>query len=117
MPQSQKDPGSGLGGSLAAGGAVLLAVACCALGPLLIAGGVLGVAGGVLRSPMVLSLAALLILGAVLFAVHRGSRARRPRAANPEHPQERAGDCCAPGPTDRRDSHPTPDRASHSQEP
>lgn len=117
MPPSQKDPGSGLGGGLAAGGAVLLAVACCAFLPVLIAAGVLGVTGGVLGSPALLALAVLILLGALWFAMHRRTRARRPGAANAEPAQEHAGDCCTPGPTDRRDSLPTDDRASHPQEP
>ena len=70
MPQSQEDPGSRLGGSLAAGAAVLLAVTCCA-GPVLVAAGALGVAGGLLRSPAVLAIAALALVGAVLYVLHR----------------------------------------------
>ena len=102
MPQSQEDPGSRLGGSLAAGAAVLLAVTCCA--------------GGLLRSPAVLAIAALALVGAVLYVLHR-RRSGRAAAADPTVPQERATDCCAPGPTDRR-SLPTQDLASrHSQEP
>ena len=92
MPHSQKDRGSGLGG-LAAGGAVLLAVVCCA-GPLLIAAGALGVAGGILRSPAVLATAALALVGAILYVLHR--RSGRAAAANPAHPQDGPGDCCAP---------------------
>lgn len=115
MSPSQKDPGSGLGGGLAAGGAVLLAVACCA-GPALIAAGALGVAGGLLRSPAVLAIAALALVGAVLYVLHR-RRSGRAATSDPTLPQQRAGDCCAPQPTDRRDSFPTHDRASHSQEP
>ncbi len=112
MPQSQEDPGSRLGGSLAAGAAVLLAVTCCA-GPVLVAAGALGVAGGLLRSPAVLAIAALALVGAVLYVLHR----RRSGRAAAADPQERATDCCAPGPTDRR-SLPTQDLASrHSQEP
>jgi|JI6StandDraft_1071083.scaffolds.fasta_scaffold54220_3 mercuric ion transport protein len=115
MPQSQEDPGSRLGGSLAAGAAVLLAVTCCA-GPVLVAAGALGVAGGLLRSPAVLAIAALALVGAVLYVLHR-RRSGRAAAADPTVPQERATDCCAPGPTDRR-SLPTQDLASrHSQEP
>lgn len=102
MPHSQKDPGSGLGG-LAAGGAVLLAVACCA-GPLLIAAGALGVAAGLLRSPAVLATAALAVVGTILYVLHR-RRSGQATAANPAHPQDDTRDCCAPprdtGPQDR----------------
>jgi hypothetical protein len=102
MPHSRKPPGSGLGG-LAAGGAVLLAVACCA-GPVLIAAGALGVAGGILRSPAVLALAALVLVGTVLYVLHR-RRSGRARPANPALPQDGTRDCCAPprdtGPQDR----------------
>lgn len=100
MSQPQKAPGSGLGGSLAAGGAVLLAVACCAAGPALIAAGGLGVAGGVLRSPAVLTLAALVLIGAVLYALHRRGRSRRAAAAHPPLPQDATDDgvdCGGPG--------------------
>lgn len=100
MPQPQKGPRSGLGGSLAAGGAVLLAVACCALGPVLIAGGALGIAGGILRNPAVLTLAALVLIGAVLYALHRRSQSRRAAGAHPPLPQDATGDgvdCGGPG--------------------
>jgi len=107
VPYSHKDPGSGLG-RLAAGGAVLLAVACCA-GPVLIAAGALGVAGGILRSPAVLAIAALALVGSVLYVLHR-RRSGRAAAANPALPQDGPGDCCASprdtGPQDR------PNRAS-----
>ncbi|MEO3936878.1 hypothetical protein V3N99_08980 [Dermatophilaceae bacterium Soc4.6] len=114
MPHTQKNPGSGLRGGLAAGGAVLLAVTCCA-GPALIAAGALGVAGGLLRSPAVLAMAALALVGAVLYALHR-RRSGPAAAADPSLPQDRASDCCTPGPTDRRDSLPPQDRASYPQE-
>ncbi len=102
MPHSEKNPGSGLGG-LAAAGAVLLAVACCA-GPLLIAAGALSVAGGLLRSTAVLAAAALALVGAILYVLHR-RRSGPAAAANPAHPQDGTRDCCAPprdtGPQDR----------------
>lgn len=115
MPHSQKDPGSGLGGGLAAGAAVLLAAACCA-GPVLIATGALGVAGALLRSPAGLAIAALALVGAVLYVLRR-RRSTGAGAADPTLAPERGRDCCPPEPTYRRDSLPTHDRAGPFREP
>lgn len=106
MSQSPKDPGPGLRGGLLAGGAVVLAVVCCAAGPVLLAG-VLGVAGGVLRSPAVLTLAALVLIGAVLYTLTRRGRARRAGTANPTVPADATPHGAAAG----RDMPPIP-RAS-----
>lgn len=103
MSQSPTDPGLGLRGGLAAGGAVLLAVVCCAFGPVLLAGGALGVAGGVLRSPAILTLASVVIIGAFLYTLNR--RALAQRAANPTVPQDATPQ--APG---GRNTAPTPRR-------
>lgn len=117
MAHSQKDTGSGSRGVFAAGGGALLVVACCALGPALIAGGVLGVAGGVLRSPALVALTALIVIGAVWLTMHRRTRARRPGASTPTPGQEDAGDCCSSQPADHRESRPAHDPTSHSREP
>lgn len=128
MPHSQKDTRSGVGGPLAAGAATLLVVACCALGPALIAGGVLGVAGGVLRSPALLALAALVLIGAVWIAMRHRTRGRRPRAGDPTPMQQDtparqlaeavdAEDCCSPPPPAHRESQRAHDQTSQYQEP
>lgn len=75
----------GLGGPLAAAGAVVAMVACCAL-PALIAAGALTAVGAALRSWGPIAAAALLVLGVVVYV----SRRRTHRTGS------QTEDCCAP---------------------
>ncbi|MEU9279742.1 hypothetical protein [Streptomyces sp. NPDC048341] len=73
-------------GALAAVGAGLVMVACCA-GPVLLAGGALGALGGVLRNPWIIAAATAVVAAAIAVLVHRrraGRRACCPPALSPE---------------------------------
>lgn len=107
---------SGPGGAAAAVGAVLLVVACCALGPALVAGGALGVAAAALHSPALLSLAALILVGALWSVMRRRARARQARAIHTAEDRD-AGDCCSSRPADDRVDLDTHDPPTHAPGP
>jgi predicted phage tail protein len=69
---------------LAAVGAALVMVVCCA-GPLLVAGGALGAVGGALTNPWLITVGAVMVLAGTGYALTR--QARRRRGAGPD-------DCC-----------------------
>ncbi|MBC7301040.1 MAG: hypothetical protein H5T78_08800 [Nocardia sp.] len=93
---------SGLRGPLAAAGAALAMIACCAL-PALIAAGALTTVGAALRSWGPVAAAALLMLGAVVYV----SRRRTRRTGS------RTQDCCTP--TVHRDTTELPDLAKRDR--
>ncbi|MEW2634327.1 hypothetical protein AB0903_22470 [Streptomyces sp. NPDC048389] len=73
-------------GALAAVGAGLVMVACCA-GPVLLVGGALGALGGVLRNPWIIAAATAVVAAAIAVLVRRrraGRRACCPPALSPE---------------------------------
>ncbi|HCA84710.1 MAG TPA: hypothetical protein DEQ61_03955 [Streptomyces sp.] len=57
-------------GALAAVGAGLVMVACCA-GPVLLAGGTLGALGGLLRNPWIIATATVVVAAAIAVLVRR----------------------------------------------
>jgi hypothetical protein len=86
----RRDNRSGGSGVLLGAGSVLLLVACCALGPLVLAGGTIAGLGGILRNPWVITAGVVLLsLAAAASIVTALRNIKRHRGKNDP-------DCCAP---------------------
>lgn len=77
-------------GLLLGAGAVLLMVACCALGPLILAGGTITGIGGLLRNPWVITAGVVLLSLAAAASIYAGVRNIKRRRGKHDL------DCCAP---------------------